>query len=180
MTLEVVQGFTLPDKNVREDAIVGFTTVENAWALAEATAEKHVVGWLLHLAGTPVEDFELAAWVSCRGLPRRRPHPSGAMTWQTEGCALAMATGLDRPALDAYLADYRTAGGRIERKRSASSRRAALICAELEAGVATDVAIGHHRLPSVRRNPAVPAPPSADAASLRYYRELVASGEVLD
>jgi hypothetical protein len=87
-----------------------------------------------------------------------------------------IATGLDQPALDAYLSDYRTAEGRIDRRTSASSKRAALICAEMEAGASPRVAIDRHRPPTPKREPLN----DQDAAALAFYREMVSAGELIE
>lgn len=166
--------WTYPDSG-DEDLI--FTTPENAWMIAENSAEHHVAGWLFYLADRPVPEFRLATQVTAEGLPRHRPHPNGTFTWQVEGCALIIAAGLDQPALDAYLSDYRTAEGRIDRLKSASSKRAALICAEMEAGAPPRVAIDRHRLPSVKRGPSLD---EQDIAALAFYREMVSAGELVE
>jgi hypothetical protein len=165
----------------RVDPLGPFTTDENAWMIAEAAAEKHVAAWLFILAGRPVPGYEAAELVHVDGLARRKPHSQGRFTWQCEGAALLIATGLNDVELDARLSDYRTAEGRIDRVRSASSQRAALICAEMEAGVHPRVAIDRHRLPSVRRDIVTttsPTLPPGDAAALQFYREMIAAGEL--
>lgn len=175
---QIIQVFAHPSP---DDGPIGpFTTDENAWTMAETIAEKHVVGWLFHLRGTPVEGFRLATSVTVEGLAHRKPHPHGTYTWQVEGAALIQATGLTPPALDAFLADYRTMAGRVERMRSASADRARKICAAMEEGVHPRAAINAHKLPSVRRlDPPMPAPPDPTADVLTFYREAMVNGEVV-
>jgi len=95
-----------------------------------------------------------------------------------EGAALLIASGFQDPTgWEVYLSDYRTAEGRIDRKRDASSVRAHLICVEMEAGAHPRVAIDRHRLPPVPRVTA-PTMTSEDAAALEFYRSMVAAGEL--
>ena len=126
-----------------------------------------------------MEGFEPATLVRVEGLTRKRPHPEGVFTWQCEGAALLIAAGLEPAGLDVYLSDYRTAQGRIDRKRDASSIRAAAICQEMEAGVHPRDAIARHkpaRVPALTNVHDRPAPPSDEGAALAYYRSLVLSG----
>lgn len=178
----IVQRYALGGQRYREDPLSGFTSDAAAWTMANDIAEKHVAGWLFQLAGRPVEDFELATLVRVEGLTRKRPHPEGVFTWQCEGAALLIAAGLDTYGLDVYLSDYRTAAGRIDRKRDASSIRAAQICREMEAGVHPRDAIARHkpaRVPALVNVHDRPVPEDT-AAQLAYYRGLVVSGEVSD
>jgi hypothetical protein len=123
-----------------------------------------------------VPDLELAVTVTVEGLARHKPHPQGRFTWQVEGAALVIAAGLETPgAYDVILNDYRTARGRIDRKRSASSDRARLICAAIDLGLTPREAFERFKLPSLARqaDPSIPTDP--DAAALEYYRSLVAA-----
>jgi hypothetical protein len=167
-----------------------FTTDANAWAMAEHVAEQHLAGWLFHLAGRPVyvetadgttRRFQLAHLVTVEGLERRNPHPQGDFTWQVEGAALVMATGMKTPALNAVLADYRTDHGRITRRRTASARRIKLMCAAVEAGATPRQAFDTFKLPSVQRSDfeAIPATPPPTDDVLAFYREAMVSGEVV-
>ena len=178
----VQQVYALGDNTYRVDPLGPFTTDRNAWNIAEDAVEKHIAGWLHYLAGRPVPGFELATLVHVDGLTRHRPHPRGCFTWQCEGAALVIAAGLSPAGLDVYLSDYRTAEGRIDRKRSASSQRAALICAEMDAGAHPRDAINRHKLPPVKRD-AVTQPvtmTNEDAAALAFYRQMVAAGELVE
>ena len=180
----VFQRFPLGGDEYREDQIGPFTTDANALLFAEDVAEKHTAGWVFYLAGREVPAFELATLVRVEGLERRRPHPQGVRVWQCEGAALLIMTGLepDPAKLHAYLEDYRVTEGRIDRKRTATSVRAALICAEIERGVHPKEAFDRHKLPSVTRDAVIQAaaanPHAQDEAALRYYRQLVSAGEV--
>lgn len=165
-----------------------FTTDANAWAMAEHVAEQHLAGWLFHLAGQPVyvdtadgtRRFQLAHLVTVEGLERRNPHPQGDFTWQVEGAALVMATGMKTPALHAVLADYRTDNGRITRRRTASARRIKLMCAAVEAGATPRQAFDAFKLPSVTRRDFEAKPVSAPTEDvLAFYREAMVSGEVV-
>lgn len=169
--------WTYPDSG-DEDLV--FTTPENAWRVAENSAENHIAGWVFWLSDRPVLGYRLATQVTIEGLPRRKPHPQGRFTWQCEGAALLIATGLDTvERLEAYLNDYRTTEGRIDRKRDTASReRVRLICAELEAGVHPRDAIARHRLPSVKRDAVTQPMTNEDAAALAFYRQMVSAGEL--
>lgn len=157
-----------------------YTNPEHAWTIAETSAENHVAGWVFYLANRPVPGFRLATAVRVEGVPRRKPHPQGTFTWQCEGAALLIASGFKDPTgWEAYLSDYRTAEGRIDRKRNASSARAHLICVEMERGEHPRDAIKRHGLPPVPRVTA-PAMTSEDAAALAFYRQMVAEGELVD
>lgn len=175
---QIVQVF---GRGAREDALAAPAQDGHAWTFAESIAEKHIAGWLFYLAGRAVPEFELATSVRVEGLTRRKPHANGSYTWQTEGGALLIATNMDASALEVYLSDYRTAQGRVDRARSASSQRAASICAAIESGVSPRDAIAAHKLPSVKRQVAAPRTPSHndDSAALAYYRQLVASGDIV-
>jgi hypothetical protein len=172
-------------EDIRED-VLRFTTEDNALRIAEHTAETHLAGWLFYLNDQPIDGLELATTVTVADLsPHRaiaakvKASAAGAFTWQVEGAAELIALGLDPAGLTVYLSDYRTEHGRVMRKRSATCERAALICAEMDAGTHPRVAIDHHRLPSLRQGPALVAPPDdPDAAALRYYRESLVRGEV--
>lgn len=185
----VIQAYRVgpePD-DIRNDEL-RFTTEDNALIIARNAAETHLAGWLFILNGEPVEGLELATHVTVADLapyraiePNVKASSAGAFTWQVEGAALMIATGLEPAGLSAYLADYRTAEGRIMRRRSATCERAALICAEMNGGAPPKVAIDRHRLPPLRRGPGqvVSRPEDPDAAALRYYREALVSGEVI-
>lgn len=183
----VIQAYRVgPDpEDIRQD-VLRFTTEDNALTIARNAAETHLAGWLFVLNGEPVEELELAHSVTVADLspyraiePKVKASSAGAFTWQVEGAALLIATGLDPAGLSAYLSDYRTEAGRIMRKRSATCERAALICAEMNADVPPRVAIDHHRLPPLRRGPVDARPDEhPDTAALRYYREMVSRGEV--
>lgn len=179
---QIVQVFPLGGDRVREDPLVAPTQDDVAWEFAEVIAEKHVAGWLFMLAGKPVPGFELATSVRIEGLARHKPHPNGSFVWQTQGSALLIAARLGDVQLEHRLSDYRTAEGRVDRARSASSDRARMICEAMEAGVPPGTAIAAHRLPSVRRDAvteaASPRVGSSDAERLAYYRGLLVSGEV--
>lgn len=174
---QIVQVFPLGGERFREDPLVAPAQDAVAWEFAEVIAEKHVAGWLFLLAGKPVPGFELATSVRIEGLARHKPHPNGSFVWQTQGSALVIATRLDIPQLEHRLSDYRTAEGRVDRARSASSDRARMICEAMEAGVPPGKAIAAYRLPSVRRDAvtetALPPPGSSDAEKLDYYRSLI-------
>jgi len=178
---QIVQRYALGSNRFRDDILPGFSTDRAAWTMAEDVAEKHIAAWLFELTGQPVPGFEPATLVRVEGIARRNPHPEGSFTWQVEGCALLIAQGLDPAGLQVYLSDYRTSEGRIDRLRSASSQRAALICAEMEAGTPPQVAFERHKLPSIHRRASVTNPRLSgddDAAALAFYRSLVAAGEV--
>lgn len=167
--------WTYPDSGDEE---LVYTNPEHAWTIAEASAENHVAGWIFYLANRPVPGFRLATAITVAGLPRRKPHPQGTFTWQVEGAALLIAAGFKDPTgWEVYLSDYRTAEGRIDRKRNASTVRAHLICVEMEAGAHPRVAFDRHRLPPVPRVTA-PAMTSEDHAALEFYRSMVARGEL--
>lgn len=176
-TRQVIQVYT--DPTIPDDPIGPIGTDERAWAWAQVIAEKHYAGWLHYLAGRPVPGLILATAVTVEGLARRRPHPQGCFTWQVEGAALITAAGVTLPELEQSLSDYRTAAGRIDRKRSVSAERARAICADMERGEHPRDAIAAHKLPSVPRiEVPVPAPDVPVQEALRFYREAMVSGEV--
>ena len=175
---QIVQVYDLGGGRTREDALVAPTTDAAAWKWAEEIAERHVAAWLHEFAGQPVPDFEPALAVRIEGLARKNPHPNGSHVWQVRGAALILASGLQDPgAFEVFLSDYRTAEGRIDRKRSASSERARDICRAMEQGEHPREAIASRRLPSVPRIPTPNTSPrhDDDAAALAFYRSLVAA-----